>query len=271
MPSLIFSLLSIILYITAATLILMRLKRLATGVGTDKTVLWSVWGGAIVLHAAVLYNDTLTQQGLNLSFFNALSIVAIIISTLLLASTIKRPLENLGIVLLPVAAASLAAGHLLSGTHIVASSSSPGLQLHIVVSLIAYGTLSLAALQSILLAIQDFHLHSHQPGGWIRALPPLNLMEELMFQLIGLGFVLLAVSLISGYMFLDNMFAQHMVHKTILSTAAWLVFGVLLWGRWQFGWRGRTAIQWALGGFFVLMLAYFGSKLVLELILQRLP
>jgi ABC-type uncharacterized transport system permease subunit len=87
--------------------------------------------------------------------------------------------------------------------------------------------------------------------------------------MIALGFLLLSVALGTGFMFLEDMFAQHLAHKTILSVAAWTVFGILLWGRFRFGWRGRTALRWTLAGFVVLMIAYFGSKFVLELILQR--
>ncbi len=94
-------------------------------------------------------------------------------------------------------------------------------------------------------------------------------MESLLFQMITAGFVLLGVALITGFIYLDDIFAQHQVHKTVLSITAWVIFAVLLWGRLQFGWRGRTAIRWTLGGFVFLMLAYFGSKLVLEIVLQR--
>ena len=94
-------------------------------------------------------------------------------------------------------------------------------------------------------------------------------MEQLLFQLIGTGFVLLSAGLLTGIVFLEDVFAQHLVHKTVLSIAAWSIFGILLWGRWRFGWRGRKAIRWTLSGFGVLILAYFGSKLVLELILDR--
>ncbi|MCB1717000.1 MAG: cytochrome c biogenesis protein CcsA, partial [Candidatus Competibacteraceae bacterium] len=72
-----------------------------------------------------------------------------------------------------------------------------------------------------------------------------------------------------GFLFFVDIFAQHLVHKTILSIIAWLLFGILLWGHRRYGWRGPIAVRWTLGGFIVLMLAYFGSKLVLELILQR--
>ena len=139
---------------------------------------------------------------------------------------------------------------------------------HILTSLLAYSILGLAALQSILLAIQDFHLRNRSPGGFIRALPPLQTMESLLFQMIGVGFVLLSLALLSGILFLEDIFAQHLVHKSTLSIAAWVVFALLLWGRWRFGWRSRVAIRWTLWGYVFLMLAYFGSKFVLELVLN---
>jgi ABC-type uncharacterized transport system permease subunit len=87
--------------------------------------------------------------------------------------------------------------------------------------------------------------------------------------MIATGFVLLSLALVTGALFLEDIFAQHLVHKTILSIVAWVVFAILLWGRWRFGWRGRTAIRWTIGGFVFLMLAYFGSKFVLELVIGR--
>ena len=75
--------------------------------------------------------------------------------------------------------------------------------------------------------------------------------------------------MVSGIMYLKDMFAQHLAHKTILSIAAWLVFAILLVGRWRFGWRGRTAIRWTMSGFVTLLLAYLGSKWVLEILLGR--
>jgi len=88
-----------------------------------------------------------------------------------------------------------------------------------------------------------------------------------LFEVIIVGFISLTVSLGSGLLFLENMFAQHLVHKTILSIFAWFVFLTLLIGHWKLGWRGRTAIRWTLSGFISLMLAYFGSKFVLEILL----
>jgi ABC-type uncharacterized transport system permease subunit len=201
--------------------------------------------------------------------------VSILVAGLLFAVTINKPLENLAIIVLPVAAISLALDQVIhnnansvpGNSEVVPGNS--GVEIHVLISLLAFSLLSIAVLQAILLAIQNHHLHNRHPGGLIRALPPLQLMEQLLFQLIAVGFILLSLALLSGFLFLEDIFAQHLVHKTILSVAAWLVFAVLLWGRWRFGWRGRTAIRWTLGGGFFLLLAYFGSKLVLELLLNR--
>jgi ABC-type uncharacterized transport system permease subunit len=87
--------------------------------------------------------------------------------------------------------------------------------------------------------------------------------------MIGAGLLFLTLSLVSGFIFIEDLFAQHLAHKTILSIVAWISFSGLLLGRIKYGWRGQTAVKWTLTGFILLLLAYFGSKLVLELILQR--
>jgi ABC-type uncharacterized transport system permease subunit len=222
----------------------------------------------VVLHALVLLHGLSTDAGINLSFFNAMSLSAWLVVLLLLISSLRRPVENLAILLLPVAALTIALAVRYPAVRLLAPDAPLGLKLHVLVSLLAYSLLALASVQAILLAVQDAKLRHHHPGGFVRALPPLQTMESLLFQMISMGFVLLGLALISGFVFLEDMFAQHLAHKTVLSIASWLVFGVLLWGRYRFGWRGRIAIRWTLAGFAVLALAYFGSKAVVELILN---
>jgi len=103
----------------------------------------------------------------------------------------------------------------------------------------------------------------------VQVLPPLTTMERVLFELIWAGMVLLTLSILSGFLFLDNMFAQHLVHKTILSLAAWVIFAILLLSHHILGWRGMRAVRWTLGGCLVLLIAYFGSKFVLEILLSR--
>jgi ABC-type uncharacterized transport system permease subunit len=222
----------------------------------------------LLLHTLVLLQLLVTDAGVNLSFFNTMSLSTWLVVLLLLVSAIRQPIENLGILLLPVAALSVALSIKYPAVRLLAPEAAMGLKVHVLISLLAYSLLTLASVQAVLLAIQDAKLRHHHPGGFVRALPPLQTMEALLFRMISIGFVLLGLSLASGFAFLEDMFAQHLAHKTILAIASWLVFGILLWGRYRFGWRGRTAIRWTLAGFAVLVLAYFGSKAALELILQ---
>jgi len=140
---------------------------------------------------------------------------------------------------------------------------------HILSSIIAFCLLTIAAFQALLLAIQNKQLKSPKPGQLMLSFPPLQAMESLLFQMISAGVLFLSVSLISGFIFIDDLFAQHLVHKTILSLLAWLTFSALLIGRKLYGWRGKTAVRWTLYGFLALLLAYFGSKFVLEIILNK--
>ena len=117
--------------------------------------------------------------------------------------------------------------------------------------------------------MKHYHLKHRHTLGIIQILPPLQLMETMLFELLWIGVILLTISIVSGVLFIDDIFAQHLVHKTVLTIVAWVLFSVLLWGRHQLGWRSQTAVRFTLAGFAILMLAFFGSKLVLELLLQR--
>ena len=141
--------------------------------------------------------------------------------------------------------------------------------LHAALSIFAAALLTLAAAQALALAALDRLLHRPDRLNRVLRLPPMQASEDWLFQLIGAGFFLLSLALLSGLIFVDNLFAQHLVHKTVLSIIAWAIFGSLLLGRRRWGWRGKQAVRWALSGYAALLLAYFGSKLVLEQILNR--
>ncbi len=263
------SLVAVALYLASGGLLAARLSK-GGGVATldsPKTMLLSLGLVAVLLHGIVLYYFLVTEDGLNLGFYNAISLLLWFIALLLLLVSLKSPVENIGIALLPLAAVSLLLEAFLPSDHVVGTDM--GLGLHILTSLLAYAVLTLAAVQAILVAVQHKHLHNRHPGGFIRALPPLETMESLLFQMITVGLVLMSVSLISGFITLEDMFAQHQVHKTVFSIIAWLVFATLIYGRWRYGWRGRVALRWILAGFIALLLAYIGSKLVQEILLGR--
>ena len=259
---------SIFLYLVSSVLLALRLWRRDLPSLHGKLPLLLPALLAAALHAGVLYEVVADPQGLNLVFFNALSAFGWIIVLILLVMSIRAPVETLGIGLMPIAALTVL-GSLVFGGAEDPVEINDAAQLHILISMLAYSLLSFAAMQAVLLAIQLHYLHNHHPGGFVRALPPLAVMETMLFQLIAVGFVLLTLSLLSGFVYLENMFAQQLVHKTALSILAWAVFGVLLAGRRRYGWRGKVAVRWTLSGIALLLLAYFGSKLVLELILGR--
>ncbi|MCC6208671.1 MAG: cytochrome c biogenesis protein CcsA [Gammaproteobacteria bacterium] len=268
MDTLLLCLLLIPAYLAAAALLFRRLTGGSSPPGITKRTVLLIALAAVALHAVVLYQQLFTPDGINFGFFNTLSLLTWVIALLLVLTAFERPVENLGIAVFPLAAIASVLEAIFPSTHILSPQRNI-LDVHILISITAYSILSLAAVQAILVAIQDKHLHEKHPGGFIRALPPLQSMESLLFQMIGVGFVMQSLSLISGFVYLDDMFAQHLVHKTFFSILAWLVFAILLWGRWKFGWRGKIAIRWTLGGFVSLLLAYLGSKLVLELMLGQ--
>ncbi len=221
------------------------------------------------LHSIVLAQIIPASDGIDLSIFSTAALVSLMIVLLFLLAAVNKPVDKLGIAVLPLAAMTLLLRLAYSDqVHILTHLSWP-MEMHILVSILAFSLLNIAALQALLLALQDWQLRRKHTNWFVRSLPPLQTMESLLFQMIGVGFILLSLSLATGFVFLEDLFAQHLVHKTVLSILSWLLFAVLLWGRWRYGWRGRTAIRWTLGGFAALVLAYFGSKLVLEIILHR--
>ncbi len=257
----------ILLYLLGAGLLLHRLR---SGIDANQHSKYLALIPAMIaamLHIVVLYDALIVPQGLNLGLFNVLSLTTWLVVILVLFSAIRQPVENLAIAVLPIAALALLLQALGLDPVERLSFDSMGVKFHILLSLFSFSLLTIAAIQAALLAIQTQHLRNRHPGGFIRALPPLETMEKLLFQMIGLGYLLLSLALLVGITFIEDIFAQHLVHKTVLAVIAWVVFAVLLWGRLRFGWRGRIAIRWTLSGYAVLLLAYFGSKLVLELIL----
>jgi len=220
---------------------------------------------AMLLQAATLGYLIFQPQGLNLGFFVAFSLISWLISIQILLSSIFRRIESLGIVVFPVSGiACVIASLRVPGQVILITDNA--IQGHIMVSVIAYSLITLGAFHASLLAYQDHSIRRHHPGGFIRFLPPLHDMETLLFQFLGFGFVFLSASLLTGFIYLEDIFSQHLVHKTVFSIVAWFNLGILLYGRVRFGWRGKTAIRWTLSSFIFLMLAFFGSKLVLEFI-----
>ena len=224
---------------------------------------------ALVFHGFALYQLAMTSEGISLGFYSALSLISWIVVLLVFVVSILKPADNLALVFLPAAAIALLLQLLMPHTYILPDDLGLGLRMHILLSVTAYSMLTIAAVQALLLAFQERQLRNKHPARSIRLLPPMQSMENLLVQLLAIGFFLLSLSLSTGLVFVNDIFAQHLSHKVVFSILAWLIFALVLWGRWIWGWRGRKLIRWTLGGFGLLLLAYFGSKFVLELVLQK--
>lgn len=223
---------------------------------------------AATFHAIAISRFLLTPDGFNFSFFVVAAFIALVLVILIWSVSLYSPLENLFVLVLPISALTLLACLLRPPDTSAQYALNSGLLVHILLSLLAYAVLSVSCCQAVLLLIRERQLRDHRTLQFIQTMPPLTTMETLLFQWLWGGTILLSVSIITGFIFLENMFAQRAVHHTVLSLLSWLVFAGLLLGRNIRGWRGRTAAHWTIAGFALLLLAYFGSKLVIEIILE---
>lgn len=256
--------LAICAYLTSTLLII----RYIGNSGHQPLPVFMAWT-AVGAHIGFTVLEFLHNNGFSFSFFSTASLVAMIVALLLLIAALNKPVEKLGIAVFPIAAIMLGLELNFADQSSSLSHHSMAMTAHILTSIIAFSLLNIAALQAVLLYLQDQQLKSHPPKRFIQSLPSLQAMEALLFQMLSAGVLFLTLSLASGFIFIEDLFAQHLVHKTVLSLFAWIIFFSLLIGRKRYGWRGKAAIQWTVCGFVLLLLAYFGSKLVLELILHR--
>lgn len=220
---------------------------------------------AVAAHGAVVFFTLASPNGADLSFFNVSSLIFCFIALISLVTSWRQPIANLLIPVFPLAALSII-NSLLFSSNYQPQHFGLGILLHILLSILAYSVITIATIQSIALAMQDRLLKQRKFNSLLQSLPPLQTMEVLLFQMIGIGVFLLSGSIVTGFLFVDNLFAQHLIDKTLLSLLAWALFSILLWGRYQKGWRSTTATRWTITGFIFLMLAYFGSKFILEFI-----
>ncbi|MTI12411.1 cytochrome C assembly family protein [Sansalvadorimonas verongulae] len=258
------SAIAVVLYVISALCQWLRIK----GKDINKLFVQLLALGGAVAQCFSLYYVIHPPEGINLNFFAVASLSSWVVILIVLLSSIRKPVDNLLIVLLPMAVAAIASSDLISARHTILLDHSAGIISHIIISIVAYSTMTVAAFQALLLAYQEKHLKQHHPTGIIRAFPPMQTMEKLLFEFLWAGLILLTLCLASGFAYLNDMFAQHVAHKTIFGALAWILFATLLAGRTFRGWRGRTAIRWTLSGFVFLMLAFFGSKFVLDLVIN---
>ena len=223
---------------------------------------------AFIWHGLNLHTMILTSEGMTLSLGNVASFIGLQLALTALVISVEPTLRGLTSGLLILAAlAGLGTGHpAVSPTGAVMTWQ---LQAHILISLFAYGLLTIGAIVAAYALVQDYRLRAGRLSSFNQLFAPLETNEKLLYGLATLGFLGLLMAVFSGFLFVDNLFAQHLIHKTSLSLLALVLFGILLAGRWVAGWRGKSAVYLYLWGFAILGLAYFGSRFVLEQLLGQ--
>lgn len=257
------ALVAIVLYLIAAVRVARAVAQRRVPARGALLALISV---ALLLHLVALHEAIISPNGLRFGLFNIALMHGWLLALLALLVNVYRPVQGIYLVAMPLAAFELSLGVVGHDPQSTALTLTPAIEGHILLSLLAYSLLSIAALQAVLVHWQERALRRHQRG-LLLALPALQTMESMLFELIAVGFILLSLAIGSGFFVLDDLFAQHVAHKTIFTLMAWLVFVGLLAGRHWRGWRGRTAVRFTLIGFALLLLGFVGSKFVLELLL----
>jgi ABC-type uncharacterized transport system permease subunit len=223
----------------------------------------------LALHGGLLARSIFAGEGLHLGLANAVSAIVWLTVLIYWLGNFFYRLDGLQALVLPLAAAAallpaiLPAAPELPNTHLAA------FKIHLLIAMLAYSLFTIASLHVVLMALVERRLHDGTVT--MVQLPPLLTMEALLFRIIWAGFVLLTLTLASGVVFSEELFgkAAQFNHKTVFGVVSWLIFAALLAGRHIYGWRGRVAVRWTLAGFLALVLAYIGSKFVVEVLLGR--
>lgn len=256
-----------IIYMICAGLPSSRVVQISVGTAT-----------AWLLHGAVLSMNIFAADDLRLGFAFMLSATLWISVATYWLENRNFSLDGLRVLVLPSAAVASILPLLFPGQIVPMAEKTMAFSWHIAIAILAYSTLTIAAFHAILMAVQESRLHQHPLssrkfflGAAIDRLPALLTMEKLLFRLIGFGFFLLSLTVLSGIVFSEELFGKAFKwdHKTVFTLLSWALFGILLIGHKWRGWRGRMALRFTLTGFTTLLLAYVGSRFVLEVVLHK--
>lgn len=225
----------------------------------------------LALHGYILGSDIFAGGGFDFDLLNALSLIFWLTLSIYWISRFFYPIGQLMTLVLPLAAIFAVLPVLLPGDHPLSHTALPAFSAHIGAAMLAYSLFTIAMLHAVLISQVEKRLHQASLPRVLRNLPPLMTMESLLFRIIGIGFVLLTLTLGSGVMFAEEIFgkAWQFNHKVVFGLLSWLVFAILLWGHVHYGWRGKVAVRWTLSGFIFLLLAYLGSQFVSQILLHR--
>lgn len=237
-------------------------------------------GVALAAHGLLLHMTIFPHDAMVFGFAFALSAMFWLGACIYWIESFFFPLESLGLLVLPLAGIASLMPLAFGGVHVLSYAAAPLFKMHFIIANIAYGLFAIAALHAVLMLFAERRLHTLRGtlargggwlAGWLDTLPPLLTLEKLLFRLIGAGFVLLTLTLVSGALFSEQLLGRPLTfdHKTVFAVLSWLMFGSLLTARRVSGWRGRAALRWVLASFVALLLAYVGSRFVFEVLLHR--
>ncbi|MHB1512902.1 MAG: cytochrome C assembly family protein [Acidiferrobacter sp.] len=270
MIQLLFHIVAIGLY-TVSAVFYWRVLETLPNAGGDLKRAMAFGGLGVVLQGALLIGDIDHDGHLTLGVGTILSLDAWAVAAIFLIASLRKPIGSLGAFIMPSTAIATIGQIFLPASSEDTRISDPWLVAHIVISILAYSLLSIAVVQSLFLWVQESRLRRRYTRQPLRAIPPMETMETLMFEMIQVGFLLLTLTLVSGFFFSEQLFGNPLpfTHHSILSLVAWLAFAVLLIGRRQFGWRGLNAVRWTIGGFVLLVFAYLSAEFLFKLVLPR--
>ncbi|MAD58279.1 MAG: phosphohydrolase [Porticoccus sp.] len=260
---------SIMFYLLAALYQALQLSKKAS---QKPAVIFILSLSAVFLHGYASLQWVFTDQGVTFSLISIITIIIFAINCIALASSFKRQCPDCILLLFPLSALILS----IAMTTVAMKTKTSGINapivstqvgFHVFISILSFSMLTIAAFQALFLALQEWRLRRKQFGSFPQIFPSIQTMESLLFETIWAGFGLLTLSLATGLIFFEDLFAQHLAHKAFFSLFSWVFFAILLWGRHFRGWRGKTAIRWTLIGFGTLALAYWGTKFVLKVLL----
>jgi ABC-type uncharacterized transport system permease subunit len=240
------------------------------------TLISGITAGAWLLHAGALWSDMLAPGTVRIGFALMLSAALWISVDAYWIENRNFALDGLRRLVMPCAAAVAILPVVFPGSVMALDGKAPAFGWHVAIAILAYSTLTIAAFHAVLMALQESRLHTRSAqAGWLAGaldqLPALLTMEKLLFRLIWIGFILLTLTVLSGVLFTEQLFGKvlKLDHKSVFALLSWVLFAALLAGRQWRGWRGKTALRFTLAGFATLVLAYVGSRFVLEVVLHR--
>lgn len=253
-----------LLYFYASFILWQRFQSTQTETAFNRKNLLTIAILAGLLHFLSFSGHLLNNDMILFSFGLALSLISWIAVVTLLITNLNKATENLGIFIFPISALTTLLPFSGGSNHPIPIE----LGSHILISITAYSTMGLAAAQAILYSIQERRFQKKQLSIVFKNLPPLQIMERILIQLVIIGFIFLSFALLSGVFFMEDIFAQHLVHKTFFAILSWVTYGLLIIGHFRFGWRGQKAAYYTIWAYFLLILSYIGTEVVLSFFIK---